>query len=189
MEAVVMERDLVQVLAEDHAVLRWLGERLSAATRTAKPMVFNEFARALGAHETVVEQTVLPALKATGWRGLSSDVLTGHADLRRELADLLTMDKGSAAFDVAVERLLRRLARQCDLEEEKLLPVLRASLDDTQRELLAFDAESHLTRLLGDDAPDANELELAQPVNELLEEAHVVLGSLPVGDEQETMSP
>src|SRR5688500_11645740 len=74
-----MRKDVVQVLLEDHAVLGWLAERLRpvSSTSAGTPM-FNEFARALGAHQTVIDQTVIPALKACGWRGLSSDVLTGH---------------------------------------------------------------------------------------------------------------
>jgi hypothetical protein len=184
-----MGRDVVQVLTEDHAVLRWLGERLQAATGEAtRSLMFNEIARALGAHETVIEATILPALKACGWRGLTSDVLTGHAALKRHLAEMLTLERSDAAFHAALKPLVQKLNAQCKLEEKKLLPLIQECLDDTQREMLAFDAETHLTRILGD-GRSVGEVELAQPVSELIEQAHVVLGSLPVNSDAASVQP
>jgi hypothetical protein len=173
-----MRKDVVQVLLEDHAVLAWLAERLrtASATSAGTPM-FNEFARALGAHQTVIDQTVIPALKACGWRGLSSDVLTGHMALKRSFAELLTLRRESAGFDTSLADLMTRLARQCELEDRKLLPLLTDCLGESQREMMAFDAEAHLTQILGD--MPVERAELAQPATELLEEAQLVLSSLP----------
>jgi hypothetical protein len=175
----VMERDVVQVLTEDHSVLEWLGDRLRTThTCDARSLMFNEFARALGAHETVIDETVVPALKSCGWRGLSSDVLTSHSALKRSFAEVLTLGRHDAAFPDVLNALILQLAQHCELERSKLLPVLRDCLDDAQREMMAFDAEAHLMRILGDARP-GEDTALAQPANELIEEAQLVLGSLP----------
>jgi hypothetical protein len=184
-----MARDVVQVLMEDHAVLGWLGERLcTAQTSGARSLMFNEFARALGAHETVIDETVVPALKSCGWRGLSSDVLISHAALKRSFAELLTVRRQDPAFPGVLNALIRQLERHCTLERTKLLPVLRDGLDDALREMMAFDAEVHLTRILGDTRPREDGA-LAQPANELIEEAQLVLASLPAVIDRTPPSP
>lgn len=173
-----MRKDVVQVLLEDHAVLGWLAERLRPVDGTsATTSMFNEYSRALGAHQTVIDQTILPALKGIGWRGLSSDVLTGHMALKRSFAELLTLRHDRESFDDALARLIRQVDRQCALEDRKLLPLVAEVLNDSQREMLAFEAEGYLTRILGD--TPLQDADLVQPANELLEEAALVLGSLP----------
>ena len=172
-----MHKDVVAVLDEDHAVLRRLVVRLRSAVGTpACRQVFNEFARTLGGHHTVIDQTVIPALKACKWHGLSSDVLAGHLALKRTLAELLTLPHVGPDFEWALARLLRQLERQGDLEDRKLLPLLARELGDTQRALLAIEAETHLARILGE---TPREGELGLPADELLQEAQLVLGSLP----------
>jgi hypothetical protein len=173
-----MRKDVVQVLLEDHAVLGWLAERLRpVSSSSAGTPMFNEFARALGAHQTVIDQTVIPALKACGWRGLSSDVLTGHMALKRSFAELLTLRADSPDFEPSLSALMRQLTRHCELEDRKLLPLLTECLSESQREILAFEAEAHLTQILGD--MPMQDADLAQPATALLEEAQLVLSSLP----------
>lgn len=180
-----MEKDVLQTLTEDHAVLAWLAERLTAAKPgRARAIVFDELSRALGAHQTVIDQTVLPALKAFGWAGVTSDVLTGHVALKRLLAEVLTLERRPDAFEGALPRLVARLEAQCRIEREKLMPVLRHSLDENQRSMMAFEAELHLTRLLGDAHQSHDDSELPVDAGDLVEEAYVVLGSLPSSDEQ-----
>ncbi|HEY0858824.1 MAG TPA: hypothetical protein VGE16_17300 [Albitalea sp.] len=173
-----MEKDLIQVLAEDHAVLGWLTGRLRETTATRQSLLFNEFARALGAHQMVVDQVVIPALKSCGWRGLSSDVLAGHMGLKRSLAELLTLRPGSASFDAALGTLLLDTSLQTGREHDKLLPLLHQLLDAEQLVMLAYDAEVRLAQLVGDGSR-LDDIDIAQPVDELLAEAHVVLASLP----------
>jgi hypothetical protein len=175
-----MDRDVLQILTEDHAVLEWLAERLSAARAgRARSVLFNEIARALGAHQTVIDETVLPALKVCGWHGVSSDVLTGHMALKRLLAEALTLERDPPGFDEVVHRLAPQVKAQCGLEQRKLLPVLHRCLDDGQRSLLASDAEQHLTRLLGETPKVHEDADLGLDAEDLVEEAYVVLGSLP----------
>ena len=181
-----MRKDVVQVLLEDHAVLAWLGERQRpVAGTTAGTQMFNEFARALGAHQTVIDQTVIPALKACGWRGLSSDVLTGHMALKRSFAELLTLRPDSPNFEASLAALMRQMTRQFELEDKKLLPLLTDCLSESQREILAFEAEAHLTQILGD--TPLQDAELARPATALLEEAQLVLGSPPSARQTERM--
>jgi hypothetical protein len=174
-----MEKDVLQILTENHAVLRWLGDRLLAARPgRVRTMLFNEIARALGAHQTVIDQTALPALKACGWRGVSSDMLAGHMALKRLLAETLTLERGDESFDLAVPRIVARTRAHCDFEQEKLLPLVHRLIDDEQRAVMASDAELHLTRLLGEPRSRGADFDLIPRAEDLLEEAYVVLGSL-----------
>ena len=175
-----MERDVLQVLTEDHAVLGWLADRLQGARPgRARMLLFSEFVRALGAHQTVIDQTVLPALKECGWHGVSSDVLRGHMALKRLLAEALTLERDPAGFDEVLNRLAPQVKAHCELEQRKLIPVLHRCLDDEQRSLMAVDAEQHLTRLLGETPKVHEDADFATNAEDLVEEAYVVLGSLP----------
>ena len=175
-----MDRDVLQVLTEDHAVLGWLAERLEGARPgRARLVLFNEFVRALGAHQTVIGQTVLPALKECGWRGITSDVLRGHMALKRLLAEALIQEREPTGFDEVLNRLAQQVKAHCELEQRKLMPVLLRCFDDEQRALMALDAEQHLTRLLGETLPKVHEDgDLGPNAEDLVEEAYVVLGSL-----------
>jgi hypothetical protein len=176
-----MDRDVLQILTEDHAVLAWLAGRLGGARPgRSRTVLFNEFARALGAHQTVIDRTVLPALKACGWAGVSSDVLRSHMALKRLLAEAITLEREPADFDATVRRLVPQAQRHCELELYHIIPVLHRCFDDEQRALLAADAEQHLTRLLGETPKLYADNGLPPDAGELVEEAHVVLGSLPV---------
>lgn len=176
-----MERDVLQVLGKDHAVIAWLADRLVASPPgRARSLVFNEFSRTLGAHLAVIDRTVLPALRTCGWRGLTSDVLSGHMALKRRLAEVLTLAPDDEEFDAARSQLVTEVAKQRCREQDALLPVLNECLDDAQRSMLALDAELHLTSLLG----QTNEMMfenvgMTRAADELLEEAYLVLGSFP----------
>jgi hypothetical protein len=175
-----MEKDVLQVLTEEHAVLVWLADRVDSATRTrARTVLFNELSRALGAHGTVIDQTIMPALKACGWNGVSSDVLTGHLALKRLLAEALTLEREPGGFEEVVRRLVPRVKAQCDLEQRKLLPVLQRCVDEGQRAMMALDAELHLTRLLGESPKFLEDSGFGLDAEGLVEQAYVVLGSLP----------
>ena len=85
-----------------------------------------------------------------------------------------------AGFDAALARLVRQVHLQCDLEDRRLLPVLGAALDVSQRAMMAFEAEALLAGILGD--RPVEDAERMQPATALIEEAQVVLGSLPAPD-------
>jgi hypothetical protein len=179
----LMEKDVLQVLVEDHAMLGWLGERLRGARPgRARSVIFNELARLLGAHQTVVDLTVFPALKACGWNGVSSDVLRSHMAMKRLLAEAIAVEREPADFDAAVRRLAPKVKVHCGLEQQHLVPVLHRLLDDDQRMHMAADAEQHLTRLLGETRRVIDDSDLEPAAEDLLEEAYVVLGSLPLQD-------
>jgi len=179
-QSLPMERDVLQILTEDHAVIEWLVERLRAARPgRARLLLFNEFARSLGAHQTVIDKTVMPALKACGWHGVSSDVLRGHMALKRLLAEAITVERDPAVFDEVACRLAPRVKAQCEMERHKLIPVLHGCLDDEQRSSMAVDAEQHLRRLLGETSQLHENADFGHDAEDLVEEAYVVLGSLP----------
>lgn len=174
-----MERDVAQILIESHATLGALARRLGrGGTHHARSGGFDDFVLALGAHQAVIDKAVVPALKAFGWRGVSSSVLTGHAGLKRLLAETLTMARDHPSFDAARQQLVQAVRTQCERERVELIPVLRRALDEPQRAMAALEADLHLTRLLGDKPDPWRDSELQPGAGELIEEAQIVLGSL-----------
>ncbi len=129
----------------------------------------------------MIDRTVLPALRTCGWRGVTSDLLSGHMALKRQLAEVLTLSQESSAFDEASRQLAEQVGQQRRREQDKLLSVLHECLDDSQRSMLALDAELHLTSLLGHTPESFESSGFERAADELLEEAYVVLRSLPAG--------
>jgi hypothetical protein len=175
-----MERDLLQVLADDHALLGWVAGRLQCApSPRGRRAVFPELAAALAAHQTVVDRTVLPALKEMGWHGIRSDLLASHVALKRQLAETVALEREGGDADRALRALALEVQAQCGREILTLLPVLAQRLDGSQRSMLGLDAQQHLTRLLGDTPKTHADVEQESGVADLLDEAYVVLSSLP----------
>ena len=76
-----MRQDVVAVISAHHAVLDWLTERVTeGGSGPARRVLFNEFAKALGGHVRAIDEVVIPALRANGWRNVSSCLLVGHAE-------------------------------------------------------------------------------------------------------------
>jgi hypothetical protein len=174
-------KDLLVSLTDDHVVLSWLAHRLRSANDPfARALLFNEMAKALGGHLTAMEYVVLPALSRSGWRGVDSRVLVEHMILKRHLADLLTLPRGSAQFEAELQDLCGQIEQQADREQLELLPVLRESLGEGERAMLASEVEARLGAYLGDLRTPGTEKNV-DPSNaeDLLQEAKVVLASLP----------
>lgn len=173
-----MAQDVVEILAQDHAALIQAADRLRRETPTPRrSQIFNQFARMLGAHLAIIDDTVIPELKGLGWRGVSSAMLTAHVELKRSLAELLTQ-RGSPAFQDALSRLATQLQAQIDSEKAHLFPLLRQCLDESHLAFLGLDAHARRSEILGDGVEDGDPANL-RGVDELLEEAQVVLSSLP----------
>src|SRR2546423_14528275 len=102
-----MRHDIVGFLDEDHARLADLAQGLRACARPAAAVAqFNEFAVLLGAHLVVLRRVIYPALKAVGWKNVSSSLLVGHAKLTQAFAEILTLKKASGQFADALGDLL-----------------------------------------------------------------------------------
>jgi hypothetical protein len=169
-----MENDICALLAGDHASLAQLVKQLRSAQRpVAAQLLFKHFAAALGGHLTAVRRVIYPALKSVGWKGISSEMLVGHARLGRSFAELLTLGHDSAEHADALADVLLATEQVMDREHAEMLPVLRDHLDAAQRMALALEVEPYLARHHGSD-PHGPHLH----VTDWLEEARLLLGGL-----------
>lgn len=172
-----MKQDVVAVISAHHAVLDWLTERVTEAGRSpVRRVLFNEFVNALGGHLRAIDEAVIPALRAVGWRNVSSGLLVGHVDIKHRLGELLTLRLSTRAHELALAALAANLESQQAREVRHLLPVLQDALDDWQREQLGGEVQDHLSRATGDRPSGFAD---SQPAASLLEEAKLVLGSFP----------
>ena len=142
----------------------------------ARRVLFNEFAKALGGHVRAIDEVVIPALRANGWRNVSSCLLVGHAELKHRLSELLTLRLSSRAHELALFALIAHLQSQQEREARQLLPLLEDTLDDWQRAQLGAEVQDHLSRVIGERPSGFAD---SQPAASLLEEAKLVLGSFP----------
>jgi hypothetical protein len=174
-------KDVLVSLTDDHVVLSWLAHRLrTARDGFSRSLLFNELAKALGGHISVMEYVVLPAMSRCGWHGVDSQVLVEHMVLKRHLADVLTLERGSAQFQAEVQDLCNQVEAQADREQLELLPALRECLGKGERAMLASEVESRLGAYLGELRAPGEHKDVDPPTaEELLQEAKVVLASLP----------
>lgn len=170
------ERDVILALAEHHAILRWLSERLvSASTPDHRQHLFDEFAKALGGHLRSIDHAVMPAMRECGWKDVRSSLLVGHVELKHRLGELLTLRDSPALFEQRLLEFLARLAEQLDREGADLVPVLRNSLDLDARRLLGVQVQSQFGMLFS----QAFSTDTPGDAHQLVEEARIVLGALP----------
>jgi hypothetical protein len=170
-------RDVVLVLAENHAILHWLSERLAGASTPAhRQHLFDEFAKALGGHLRAVDEAILPALRQCGWRDVSSAVLVGHSHLKHQLAVLLVLKARPGDFDRALFAFFPRLADQQHREAVQIVPVLRKLLDAEARAALGVQVTAHFSLMF--DADAAHQWS-SEPAHDLVDEARIVFGSFP----------
>jgi hypothetical protein len=170
-----MAQDIVALLEEDARRLRHLAASLRACPRAdSAVLLFRQFSSALGGRLGAMRNVVYPALKALGWKDVRADVLVSQAKLAHALAALLTKSPGSAAFATGLAVLLAASERTLAREERELLPLLRDELDHAERAMMALDAGRYLVGANGNDGFDHR-----FHADEWLEEARLVLGSLP----------
>jgi hypothetical protein len=172
-----MNQDVVAVISDHHTVLDWLIERLgSAGPGPTRRVLFDEFAKALGAHLRAIDETVIPALRAQGWRNVSSSLLVGHVDIKHRLGELITLSVSTPEHDAALAALGLRLQAQRRRETEQLLPLLQVSLGDWQSRELGTEVREHMNRVIGERPSGFAD---SEPAHALLEEARLVIGTFP----------
>jgi hypothetical protein len=107
------------------------------------------------------------------------DVLASHMSLKRRLAGVLAMNRKTTEFDTELAALCDGVQAQAEREHAQLLPCLRQALPDDHRALLAGEVEAQVRARVGDAGLSLQE-PITQPrVHDLLQEAQVVLASLP----------
>lgn len=173
-------KDVLVSLTEDHVLLSRLAQAVRAMhDRLSRNALFDELAKALGGHFAALEYVIVPACSRSSLRGLGSDILIAHMNLKRQLADVLMMERNNAEFEVELLALCDAVEAQADREQLELLPVLRDGFDEAERAYLAAEVEAHMTARVGEQM-FVHVWMQREPrrATDMLEEAKVVLSSL-----------
>lgn len=167
--------DFEKVLHSHHFLFQRLSERISeASTPMHRRRLFDDLARALGGYFRAMEKAVWPTLNAHGWKAVPSDVLVGHAKLKRGVAEVLAARDRPQLFDERLFALLPGLREQATMEAGQLLPAIRRLLTDEESRSLGAQATAQM-KLVFDTSSDSF---LREP-QDLIDEARVVLGTFP----------
>lgn len=174
--------DVAVALTRNHLVLSRLAVRSAQTSdRKLRNALFDDLAKGLGGHFAALERVVLPALLRAR-ASLGSDVLLGAMALKRELAALLTLDRRTPEFEARLPALCEAVELQADREQLGLLPLVRQTLSPRERAHLAWEVTASMQSRLGDhpvlEIP-ARAVEPPRSIREALEQAAVVLSSLP----------
>ena len=129
--------DIVKLLTQDHAEVNQLFGRFS---RSSKPETMEQLAKEiiheLSVHAAVEEQFVYPVLrwKVDDGNKLATHAIDEHQEVKRLLADLETLDPGTAEFRSTMDKVVSAVREHVSEEEGDVLPRLKARTDAELRE-------------------------------------------------------
>jgi hypothetical protein len=129
-------------------------------------------------HFQVREQIVLPALQHGRWKGVNSEALSAHVELKRLLAALWVCEPGDAEFPALLRQFSGALQRQQQADREWILPALRRLTTEAERRRLCEEIERLHATLV---PPAQHYLEAVtrrRPGDALVQDAALVLSSL-----------
>lgn len=120
-----------------------------------------------------MDNAIIPMLRAHGWRDVPSQLLIGHVQLKRALAEVLAVRKLPVEFDHRLSDFLPRFAAQRETEFELLLPAIARLLGEDENRSLAAQVAAEFGLVF--EKQPATEPRAA---GELIDEARVVLSGL-----------
>jgi hypothetical protein len=121
------------LLRSQHDAIEELFAQVARAEPSARPARLRELADLLTVHTALEQEVFYPAVVRGATADLLLDAVEDHADIDRQLTDLLELDPDSIAFRGYLTLLadaVRRHAR--DREEGELFPAVAALLDDDE---------------------------------------------------------
>jgi len=131
--------DILDLLESQHAEVERLFAKLESNPGDRVATFFELVDRL--AMQASIEETLIFPLVVDG--DLLRDSIDAHHEIRRDLADMLSLDPrdDAAEFDALLHLLRLRVSRHVrDDELRVLFPALRRALTDEQRSALAIDA-------------------------------------------------
>lgn len=132
--------DVIDVLTEDHRVLRELLEQLDREDRPAEMRaLFLRIVREFAAHEAAEHDVVFPAARAAApaARTTLHDLAAEHDEVDSLLDEMLHLDPAGFGFVKRASALILELQAHFLEEEDLLFPQLRSVLDPAERAELA----------------------------------------------------
>lgn len=131
--------NVLELLASQHDEVDALFEKLEQGEGDRAAM-FVELADKLAAHSSVEETIFYPGVMAAQTEELLHESVEDHLEVKRVLAQMITMKPDSDEFDAQLSVLMDKVSRHAhDEEEAKLFPIVRRMM--TTDELAALGNE------------------------------------------------
>ena len=132
------EQDVVDLLVEQHEMIKSLFPRVREATGASKRDLFEDLVRLLAVHETAEEEVVHPIARreiANGERVVQAR-LNEEADAKTRLAELYELGVEHAQFDAKLDTLANAVIKHAESEEEIEFPGLREKISPEELQKL-----------------------------------------------------
>lgn len=131
------ERDVVDLLIEQHDRIRSLAEEVTEAEGEGKQHSFGELVQLMAVHESAEEQVLHPAGRKSVGDDIVDDLLRDEDDIKTQLAELYQLGTGDSFFDTQFGAVRQAILIHLEREERDEFPVLRRTSDPARLRRLA----------------------------------------------------
>jgi hypothetical protein len=140
--------NVLDLLTSQHNEVDVLFEKLERG-QGDRSALFVELADKLAAHATVEEKIFYPGVMAQPTNDMLHEAVEEHLEIKRVLADLITMKLDSDEFNAKLSVLKENVSHHAHEEEEaKLFPLLRSAMSVDQLAALGNDVLAMFEELL-----------------------------------------
>jgi hemerythrin superfamily protein len=132
--------DAVEILTNDHRVIKSLLGELTSATGTRREEVLEVLKGALTIHNATEENIVYPAINKIAGSKLESQHLyheTAEADTLLFELDSMLRERDESDFSIKAEKFADAVRHHIQEEEQKAFPRLQENVDRRHAEILA----------------------------------------------------
>jgi iron-sulfur cluster repair protein YtfE (RIC family) len=143
-----MSTDVLELLTSQHTEVDQLFERLANGDGDRRATLI-ELGDKLGAHAAVEESLFYPAVMARETNDLLHESVEEHLEIKRVLADLLTMKVDEDSFKAKLAVLKENVSHHAHKEEEaKLFPLVRKAMNADERAALGNEVLARFEELM-----------------------------------------
>ncbi len=132
--------DAVEILLNDHQVIKSLLRELTQATGPRREEVLEKLVGVLTIHNATEENLVYPAINKVAGSKLEAQHLyheTAEADTLLFELDSMLKERDESDFSMKAEKFADAVSHHIDEEEQKAFPRLQENTDPRQAEILA----------------------------------------------------
>ena len=140
--------DVLDLLTAQHAEVDSLFEKIESGEGDAAAL-FMQLADKLAAHSTIEEKIFYPAVMAAETEEMLHEAVEEHLEIKRVLADMLTMRVDADTFKAKLQVLKEDVEHHAHEEEEKeLFSKLRQSMSEDDRAALGNECLAMFEQLM-----------------------------------------
>ncbi len=132
--------DAVEILTNDHQVIKTLLNELTEASGSGRPQVLEQLKGVLTIHNATEENLVYPALNKVAGSKLEAQHLyheTAEADTLLFELDSMLQEHDDSEFGAKAEKFAEAVRHHIEEEEQKAFPRLQENADALHAEILA----------------------------------------------------